>query len=205
MAVSRLPEAPEPPADRDLIARTLDGDSDAYGLIIERYQRRIFRVTRAIVRDEAEADTITHDTFVQAYTNLRKFEGRSGLETWLTRIAINRSRDFLRRRKFLSLFTTNEDGEEEAIIEPVDERPDAERQLMAVQLRAAIRRAELKLSAQQKLIFRLRHYEQLALEEIAAHLGLRAPTVRVHLFRAVQKIRGELQGWRQHENALQRS
>src|SRR5687768_4514001 len=109
MAVSRLPEAPEPPADRELIARTLGGDGDAYGLIIERYQRKIFRVTRAIVRDEAEADGITHDTFVQAYTNLRKFEGRSELETWLTRIAINRSRDFLRRRKFLSLFTTNDE------------------------------------------------------------------------------------------------
>lgn len=200
-----------PPTDLELIDRTLAGEGDAFGQLIERFQRKIFRVTRAIVHDEAEADTITHDTFVQAYTHLARFERRAGFETWLTRIAINRSRDFLRRRRFISLFTTDEDGEERAIIEPVDERPDPERQFMAVQLRSAIRRAERTLSPQQKVIFRLRHYEQLPLEEIAEHLRLRAGTVRAHLFRAVQKIRKELEGWRtrrpegKNEDALQRS
>jgi len=200
-----------PPTDVELIDLTLAGDGQAFGQLIERFQRKIFRVTLAIVHDGAEADTITHDTFVQAYLNLAKFERRAGFETWLTRIAINRSRDFLRRRRFISLFTTDEDGEERPIIEPVDERPDPERQVMAVQLRQAIRRAERTLSPQQKVIFRLRHYEQLALEEIAGHLGLQSGTVRAHLFRAVQKIRKELEGWRtrrseeNHEDALQRS
>lgn len=200
-----------PPTDLELIDRTLAGEGEAFGQLIERFQRKIFRVTRAIVHDEAEADTITHDAFVQAYTHLARFERRAGFETWLTRIAINRSRDFLRRRRFISLFTTDEDGEERAIIEPVDERPDPERQFMAVQLRSAIRRAERTLSPQQKVIFRLRHYEQLPLEEIAEHLRLRAGTVRVHLFRAVQKIRKELEAWRtrrpegKNEDALQRS
>lgn len=184
------------PSDHDLIVRTLGGDGNAYAMIVERFQRRIFRVALAIVRDETEADTITQDTFIQAYTNLRKFEGRAELETWLTRIAINRSRDSLRRRKFLSLFTTTEDGDTEMLIEPVDERPDPERQFMASQLRAAIHRAEKALSAQQKTIFRLRHYENLSLEEIAENLGLRAGTVRAHLFRAIHKIRKELSSWR---------
>ena len=184
------------PSDHDLIVRTLGGDGNAYAMIVERFQRRIFRVAFAIVRDETEADTITQDTFIQAYTNLRKFEGRAELETWLTRIAINRSRDSLRRRKFLSLFTTSENGDTEMLIEPVDERPDPERQFMASQLRAAIHRAEKTLSAQQKTIFRLRHYENLSLEEIAENLGLRAGTVRAHLFRAIHKIRKELSCWR---------
>jgi len=184
------------PSDRDLIVRTLGGDGNAFGVLVERFQRRIFRVAFAIVRDETEADTITQDTFIQAYTNLAKFEGRAELETWLTRIAINRSRDSLRRRKFLSLFTMSEDGEQEMLIEPVDDRPDPERQVMASQLRAAIHRAERTLSAQQKTIFRLRHYENLSLEDIAENLGLRAGTVRAHLFRAIHKIRKELAGWR---------
>jgi RNA polymerase sigma-70 factor (ECF subfamily) len=97
------------------------------------------------------------------------------------------------------------------MLEPVDERPDPERQLMSAQLRIAITRAERGLSAQQKTIFRLRHYENLSLEEIADHLGLRSGTVRAHLFRAIQKIRKELAGWRtgiqiqgtEHEAALQ--
>ncbi|MBV9497323.1 MAG: sigma-70 family RNA polymerase sigma factor [Acidobacteria bacterium] len=209
VAAFRRNDQHEPPSDRELIRRTLDGDGNAFGILVERFQRKIYRVAFAIVRDETEADTITQDTFVQAYTNLGKFEGRAELETWLTRIAINRSRDHLRRRRFISLFTgSNEEDESELTIEPVDERPDPERIFMASQLRAAIGRAEQLLSAQQKVIFRLRHYENLALEEIAEHLGLRAGTVRAHLFRAIHKIRKELAGWRaqgneSHEDALQ--
>lgn len=185
------------PSDRELIDRTLAGNGDAFAMLVERFQRKIFRVARSIVRDEMEADTITQDTFVQAYTHLAKFEGRAELETWLTRIAINRSRDALRRRRFVSLFKLRDDGtESETLIEPVDERPDPERQLMASQLRTAIGKAERQLSAQQKTIFRLRHYENLPLEDIAAAMGLQAGTVRAHLFRAIHKIRKELAEWR---------
>lgn len=200
------------PSDAELIGRTLAGDENAFAIIVERFQRRIFRVARAIVRDDMEADTITQDTFVQAYTNLARFEHRAELETWLTRIAINRSRDSLRRNRFVSLFTLrSDDGETETILEPIDERPDPERQFMASELRVAIQKAERGLSAQQQTIFRLRHHENLSLEDIAAHLGLRSATVRVHLFRAIHKIRKELAHWRtardvqrkEHEAALQ--
>ena len=184
------------PSDRELIARTLEGDGDAYGILVGRFQRRIHRVALAIVRDEGEADAITQDTFVQAYTSLARFEGRSEFETWLTRIAINRSRDWLRRRRFVSLFSRDED-DREVVLEIVDQRPDPERELTSRQLRAAIERAERSLSSQQKIIFRLRHYEGRALEEIAELLGLQSGTVRAHLFRAVHKIRAELAGWRQ--------
>ncbi len=194
--VSQTDHSSAPPTDRELIERTLAGDGSAYAVLVERFQRNIYRVAHAIVRDDVEADTVTQDTFVQAYTHLARFEGRSGLETWLTRIAINRSRDLLRRRRFVSLFHRIDDDENEYYLEPVDDRPDPERELMSHQLKAAIERAERKLSTQQKVIFRLRHYEDRPLEEIADLLGLRAGTVRAHLFRAVHKIRKELAGWR---------
>jgi RNA polymerase sigma-70 factor (ECF subfamily) len=198
VAAFRLSESVDTTPDRELIARTLGGDGTAYGILVERFQRKIFRVAFAIVRDEVEADGVTQDAFVQAYTSLARFEARAEFETWLTRIAINRARDVLRRRRFVSLFTSHdaEDESGEPVFEPVDERPDQERQLAAAQIRVAITRAESKLSAQQKLIFRLRHYENLSLEDIADHLGLRAGTVRAHLFRAIHKIRKELAGWR---------
>jgi RNA polymerase sigma-70 factor (ECF subfamily) len=188
--VSTTTESATP--DRELIDRTLAGDESAFAAIVGRFQKKIYRVALAIVRDEMEADTITQDTFIQAFTHLARFQGRSELETWLTRIAINRSRDLLRRRKFVSLFTGSDDDERQFVLEPVDERPDAEREVMSHQLRAAIVRAEEGLSAQQKIIFRLRHYEEFSLEEIAVLLGLRAGTVRAHLFRAVHKVRKEL-------------
>ena len=192
----RVSQFNEAPADQELIARTLGGDGSAFAVLVERFQRKIFRVAYAIVRDETEADTIT-----QAYTHLAKFQGRSELETWLTRIAINRSRDSLRRRKFVSLFTGSADDDDRTMLfEPVDERPDPEREIMARQLRVAIEKAERTLSAQQKIIFRMRHYEERPLEEIAVLLGLAAGTVRAHLFRAVHKIRKELAEWRvQHQ------
>ena len=206
-----MSDVDEPLTDRELIDQTLAGDGNAFAMIVERFQRKIFRTARAIVRDDMEADTITQDTFVQAYTHLAKFEGRAELETWLTRIAINRSRDSLRRRRFVSLFTVRDDGETETIIEPVDDRPDPERQFMASELRVAIQKAERTLSAQQKTIFRLRHYENLPLEDIADALGLRAGTGRAHLFRAIHTVRKELAEWRSsrdvpeinHEAALQ--
>jgi RNA polymerase sigma-70 factor (ECF subfamily) len=199
----RVSQFNEAPADQELIARTLGGDGAAYGQLVDRFQRKIFRVAYAIVRDEAEADTITQDTFIQAYTHLARFQGRSEFETWLTRIAINRSRDSLRRRKFISLFTGSDDDDDRTMLfEPVDERPDPEREIMARQLRVAIERAERTLSAQQKVIFRLRHYEERPLEEIAELLGLAAGTVRAHLFRAVHKIRKELAEWRGQHHGI---
>jgi RNA polymerase sigma-70 factor (ECF subfamily) len=184
------------PTDQELIARTLGGDGAAFGILVDRFQRKIYRVAYAITRDDTEADTITQDTFIQAYTHLGKFQGRAELETWLTRIAINRSRDWLRRRKFVSLFSHDDDNDDRIYaIEPVDEKPDAERQLMSHQIRTAIVRAERTLSSQQKIIFRLRHYENRSLEEIAELLGLRSGTVRAHLFRAIHKVRRELGEW----------
>lgn len=197
MATFRVnPISESAPSDQELIARTLGGDGAAFGILVERFQRKIYRVAYAITRDETEADTITQDTFIQAYTHLGKFQGRSELETWLTRITINRSRDWLRRRKFVSLFSHDDDNDDRIYaIEPVDEQPDAERQFMSHQLRAAILRAERTLSSQQKIIFRLRHYENHSLEEIAELLGLRSGTVRAHLFRAIHKVRRELGEW----------
>jgi RNA polymerase sigma-70 factor (ECF subfamily) len=199
VAAFRLNDPSDAPTDRELIDRTVAGDGGAFAILVERFQRKIYRVAYAIVRDESEADIVTQDTFVQAYTHLAKFQGRSELETWLTRIAINRSRDSLRRRRFVSLFTRDEENGE-TMIEPVDDRPDPERQFASSQLRVAIQRAERQLSSQQKLIFRLRHYENLSLEQIADHLGLRAGTVRAHLFRAIHKVRKELAAWRSQGN-----
>lgn len=178
--------------DRRLIELTLAGDADAYARIVERYQKRIYRVALAIVRNDIEADGVTQDTFVQAYLNLSRFEGRSELETWLTRIAINRSRDALRARRWRS-FGSDDSGEN--LPEPVDERPDAEREASSREMLRAIEKAAALLSEKQRTIFRLRHYEGLPLETIAGLMGLQPATVRVHLFRAVHKIRKQLESW----------
>ncbi|HVT01783.1 MAG TPA: sigma-70 family RNA polymerase sigma factor [Thermoanaerobaculia bacterium] len=182
--------------DADLISRSLAGNEQAYAQIVERYQRKIFRIALAIVRNEMDADLVTQDTFVQAYLSLGKFERRAGLETWLTRIAINRGRDVLRARKwtFLPWSSRDEDGETVGI-DLADGRPDAENEALGGEIGRAIERAIEHLSEQQKTIFTLRHFEDLSLEDIARLLKLRPGTVRAHLFRAVHKVRKELRSW----------
>ena len=193
VAALRLVEPANQPSDSQLIDRTLAGDEAAFAALVEKYQKRIYRVAFAILRHEADADIVTQDTFVQAYMHLREFEGRSELETWLTRIAINRSRDLLRSRRWISLSADNGESDGPSVLEPVDNRPDAERQAMGRQLAGLVERAVAGLSAQQRTIFRLRHYEEMSLEKIAEVMGLRPGTVRAHLFRAVHKIRKELE------------
>ena len=201
MATVRLIK-PDGPSDRELVSRTIDGNHGAYALLVERYQRKIHRVARAIVGDDTEAESIVQETFVTAYLNLAGFEGRSELETWLTRIAINKARDLLRSRK-RSLVPFGLAGENASFPEPVDGRPDAEQNAIARQLGVAIDRAIDDLSAQQKVIFRLRLLEDLPLEEIARLMGLRPGTVRAHLFRAVHKVRGQLEDWMGKGNRLE--
>lgn len=193
VAALRLVEPPNQPSDSQLIEQTLAGDETAFAALVERYQKKIYRVAFAILRHEADADIVTQDTFVQAYMHLRNFEGRSELETWLTRIAINRARDVLRSRRWISLSADSEESDTPIALEPVDGRPDAERQAMGRQLAAMVERAVARLSSQQRTIFRLRHYEEMSLEKIAEVMGLKSGTVRAHLFRAVHKIRKELE------------
>ena len=182
-------------SDAVLIERSLGGDESAFEEIVRRHQKRIYRVAWAILRDETEADTVTQDTFIQAFLHMKRFEGRSGLETWLTRIAINRARDVIRSRSRYRFPSWNEMDGEGARPHPVEERPDAEREAIAAELGAAIERSVESLSAQQKMVFRMKHYEDRSPEEIAAALGLKAGTVRAHLFRAIHKIRKDLVGW----------
>lgn len=196
MANLRLITREDGPSDRELIDQTLAGDQAGFALLVSRYQRRIFRMTYAIVRNEGDADAITQDAFVTAYVHLAKFEGRSEFETWLTRIAINKCRDHLRTRrwKLIPIGPARDEGDEPEI-DVADARPDPEREIMSTEIAGAIERAIEGLSAQQKLIFRLRHFEELPLEEIATLLDLAPGTVRAHLFRAVHKVRKELEPW----------
>lgn len=187
------PEQEEQSTD-ELIDRSIAGDQRAFADLVERYQRKIFRVAHAILREEMESDLVTQDAFVQAWLNLARFERRSNFETWLTRIAINRARDVIRSRRWtVPLASQTDDGE--AGFEPVDDKADPERNAVSSQMNEAIERAVNSLSTQQKMIFRLRHYENLSMDEISQAMGLRAGTVRAHLFRAVHKLRAELSGW----------
>ncbi|MCC6556516.1 MAG: sigma-70 family RNA polymerase sigma factor [Polyangiaceae bacterium] len=87
------------PTDRELVDQARRGDSQAFGLLVRRYQKRIFRLAFHLVRTGAEAEDVTQETFVRAYQALDRFDGRSEPFTWLYRIAVNLSLNTIRSRK----------------------------------------------------------------------------------------------------------
>ena len=85
--------------DGQVVAQVLDGHTALFELLMRRYNERVYRVARAMVRDEDEAEDVMQQAYVNAYANLRQFNGRSQFSTWLTRIAINESLGRLRRQR----------------------------------------------------------------------------------------------------------
>ncbi len=158
-------------------------------------QRRIFLLCRRMLQDEGEADSATQDSFLKAYEALSR-DAVPDLDDpgrWITRIAVNTCLDRLRSRKWQFWRKRPHSEDEKVILDRArDAAPDAEDQAYAVQIRQRIGQALDRLSARQRAVFTLRHYEDLPLEQIAAVLDLDVGTVKAHMFRAIQKMRVEL-------------
>lgn len=96
-------------SDRELIDRARTGDADAFGLVVRRHQRRIYRLAVHLTRSASEAEDVTQETFVRAYQALDRFDGRSEPFTWLYRIAVNLSLNQIRARKSKLRSSTDDD------------------------------------------------------------------------------------------------
>ena len=105
------------PTDRDLVDRARQGDKVAFGELVRRHQQRIFRLSAHMLRDSAEAEDVTQETFVRAYQALARFDGRSEPYTWFYRIAINLSLNRIRSRKSSKTSQSSDDLRLAAVLE----------------------------------------------------------------------------------------
>ena len=158
-------------------------------------QRRIFLLCYRMLGERDEAETAAQEVFLKAYRALSR-PGASDPEDpakWLTRVAVNTCLDRLRSRRwqFWRLRTNSADEEFILSMAPSTE-PDAEDRLFAKQITARLSEALGKLSARQRSVFVLKHYEDRSLAEIADILKLDVGTVKAHMARALAKLRGEL-------------
>ncbi len=157
-------------------------------------QRRIFLLCQRMLGEADEADSATQDTFLKAYRALQKQEcplDEPG--KWLTRIAVNTCLDRLRSRRWQFWRRRPDQHDEEVILSMAPSTaPDAEAGVFAHQIGERLASALDRLSARQRAVFTLRHFEDKSLEEIAALLDLDVGTVKAHMARGVAKLREEL-------------
>jgi len=178
--------------DEVLIAAARSGDHDAFGELVTRHQRRVWRVCRQYVGAD-EAGAATQDALVKAFVRLPSFDGRAAFTTWLTRIAINTCLDELRRRRRQGPRAEEPDEGSPGILAGLaDDAADPETRAAQRQAVARLLASERGLPARQREIFRLRFFAGLELEEIAAALAVHVGTVKTQLHRAVHRMRREL-------------
>jgi len=176
-----------------LLRHARGGDREAFRAIMQRHNQRLFRVARAVVNNDDEAEDILQDAYLKAFAAIALFRGESGLNTWLTAITLNEARGRLRRRRpSESLEVMEANGDRIIPFPGMAEIADPEAEAVRSETRRLLERAIDGLTDEFRIVFMLREVEGLSVEETAAQLDLNPQTVRTRLFRARQSLRQSL-------------
>lgn len=181
--------------DAELVRRALARDGGAFRAIMKKYNQRLYRLARGIVRNDSEAEDIVQEAYVRAFTHLEDFRGDSSLVTWLSRIAINEALGRLRSRKptvDLATFEAHETAAEIIQFPLTSKSDDPERTMAQRQLLQLVEDATDKLPEVYRIVFVARVIEGLSVEETAEILHLRSETVKTRLHRARRLVREQL-------------
>jgi RNA polymerase sigma-70 factor (ECF subfamily) len=169
---------------------------ERYAELVARHQRRASRIAYHYMRDGAEADEAVQDAFVKAYSHLASFREELPFEVWFTRILINGCLDRIksrnRRERWIAPMPESPASERNLAERMAASGPSPEDQLLARERRQRLANALARLPARQRSVFMLSHYEGCTSREVSAMTGLNESTVRVHLFRAIRKLRALL-------------
>ncbi len=198
LSALRLPFGKDGLSDGQLLALARKRDETAIRALIRRYNQRLFRLARSMMKDEQEAEDVVQETYVRAFTALDSFRGDAAFSTWLTRIALNEANGRLRRRRTMVELTEIDRSEPaagaEIIMFPLNSSalsPEAE--AGRVQVRRLLEEAIDRLPEPFRVVFILREIEGMGTEETASLLSLKPETVKTRLFRAKRLLRAELE------------
>jgi RNA polymerase sigma-70 factor (ECF subfamily) len=182
--------------DLALARRVAVGERTAFELLMRRHNRRLFRLARATLRDDAEAEDALQEAYLRAYRAIGEFRGEAALATWLSRLVLNeclgRLRRQARRDKVIPMVQPPHDDETAFDPPAPPEAADPQRVLVRAELRALIERHLDSLPWVYRAVFVLREVEELDVEETARCLDLPEATVRSRHFRARSLLRAGL-------------
>jgi RNA polymerase sigma-70 factor (ECF subfamily) len=172
-------------SDEALVPRILRGQKLFFAVLMRRYNQRLFRVARAIVRDDHEAEDVVQHAYVAAYDNLASYRGGAKFSTWLTRITLNEA--YGRMRKNKRQFSVVEAGDTSSVSNS-DPEAEAYRSELATLLEGHID----ELAENLRLVFVLREVQELNTKETAAVLDTTEEVVRIRLHRARHQLQQRL-------------
>lgn len=177
--------------DREVIARVRAGEIALFEVLMRRYNQRVYRVARAVVKDETEAEDVMQQAYINAYTHLDQFEERAQFSTWLTRIAIYEALS-RRRRQRPTEPLESVDGNGDYMETLKSPGADPERQAYTGELKQLLERSVDALPEPYRLVFMLREVEGLSTAETAEGLAIGQEAVKTRLHRARAMVRREL-------------
>jgi RNA polymerase sigma-70 factor (ECF subfamily) len=181
--------------DAKLVRRALTRDGTAFRTIMERYNRRLYRIARGILRNDSEAEDVVQEAYVKTFTHLGGFRGDSSLATWLARITMNEALERLRRERPTVDLETFETQRTEAQIIKFPQTvtsDDPERTMAQREILRLVERATDNLPEIFRIVFMTRVIEGMSTEDTANLLGLPPDTVKTRLHRARRLVRDEL-------------
>ena len=179
--------------EKELIDRLSRGDMSAFRELVEAYKKKMYYFALDMVRDPADAEDISQEVFLKAFRKFKTFKRDAKLSSWLYRIAYNTSIDHLRRKSLAP------EPAEDAILDAASagfgESPasaDPARTAESRLLSARVEKALQNVSARERTVFLLRHYNDLMLDEIAETMQISIGSVKSYLFRCLRKLKKEL-------------
>jgi RNA polymerase sigma-70 factor, ECF subfamily len=181
--------------ESNLVARAQDGDARAFTQLVNRYERKIYRLAKHITQHDEDAEDVLQETFLKAYEHLGEFQRQSKFYTWLVRIAVNESLMKLRRRKTgrtVSLDETIDAGGEAVAREIAVWDDSPEERYSREELRRILEEAIESLPPIFRTVFVLRDVNELSTEETAGVLKISVPAVKSRLLRARLQLRDKL-------------
>ena len=178
-------------SDEAAVDLTRRGDPDAFRILVDRHSRAIYRLAWRMTANSHEAEDIVQETFLRAYKQLRRFDGRAAFATWVHRIAVNCSLDLIRARKRYR--AANGEDEDFLLGNLPSAEPSPERSVQSAQFGELLAAAMRELSDMERCAFTMRHHDGLGIDEISKALGVRPNAAKHSIFRALRKLRRELE------------
>lgn len=178
--------------DEEVVRRVLAGEEPLFELIMRRHNQRLYRAVRAIMRDDAEAEDVMQQAYVNAYTNLAQFAGNAKFSTWLIRIGVHEALARVRRNRLVVVESDCGEPCEQQIQAAPSREPDPEEGSMNRELQGVLEREILALPESYRVVFMLREVDGSSTEETAECLGVSTDVVKTRLHRARGLLRDAL-------------